>query len=440
MSRSSSPPRDAPGPRTFASNRGSLCNGEGLAVAQTEGREWAGESRRNPCRRSPHAAGSESGGGRHGRRARLHGRGAAGKPGHRAGRPRVAAHRRVREAVRTGDLLREGSVVASLVSAPVGHSPHSGPAHGRRPPRIPPTLPSHPGRVTRRQPGPPGDVPRADRRTCNPAAEYDARRARRDVRPEHSVRGHDVGRLPDAGGGGWRTSPPSMSPVALFRRRSCPLVVSVARLVGWAILLNGRPGSSFRKVERPREKLSTRTMYELTITPQGHLLRSRIPPDVPGPKPSTALLEAYRESPARGMLSPRARRWTRWAATAVRVRGSIARLYLTQPLHSRVAARRVASLRGRTAPGSELERGWPAGHGRADRVGVLCQSTSFGELVAGPRRPRAGEIANHPGGAQDYLRVRDPRWRLSRPLTSTLPRTSGTRTTRSRSWPRSPKA
>src|SRR5262249_22802302 len=37
-----------------------------------------GESRRNSCRRSPHAAGSENGGGRHGRRARLHGRGAAG--------------------------------------------------------------------------------------------------------------------------------------------------------------------------------------------------------------------------------------------------------------------------------------------------------------------------------------------------------------------------
>src|SRR5262249_22802304 len=31
-----------PGPRTFASNRGSLCNGEGLAGAQTEGREWVG--------------------------------------------------------------------------------------------------------------------------------------------------------------------------------------------------------------------------------------------------------------------------------------------------------------------------------------------------------------------------------------------------------------
>ena len=43
--RGSSPPRDAPGPRTFASNRGSLCDGEGLAGDQVEGREWAGESR-----------------------------------------------------------------------------------------------------------------------------------------------------------------------------------------------------------------------------------------------------------------------------------------------------------------------------------------------------------------------------------------------------------
>jgi hypothetical protein len=56
-----------------------------------------------------------------------------------------------------------------------------------------------------------------------------------------------VGCPPEAG---VENQPPSMSPVALRRRRSCAWVVSVARLVGWAILLNGRPGPSFRKVER----------------------------------------------------------------------------------------------------------------------------------------------------------------------------------------------
>src|SRR5262249_9193393 len=128
------------------------------------------------------------------------------------------------------------------------HSPHSGPAHGRRPPRTPRTLVSSPGRVTRRQPGPPGDGPRADQRP-DPAAEYDARRARRDVRPEHSVRGHDVGRLP-AGGGGGEPAPRACHLLRYAGGARAPGWCLSHDWVGWAIPLNGRPGPSLRQVER----------------------------------------------------------------------------------------------------------------------------------------------------------------------------------------------
>ncbi len=43
-------------------------------------------------------------------------------------------------------------------------------------------------------------------------------------------------------------------------------------------------------------------MHELTITPQGHLLLREIPQDTPDGKLSKALLEAYAESAAQGML------------------------------------------------------------------------------------------------------------------------------------------
>src|SRR4051795_6722922 len=45
-----------------------------------------------------------------------------------------------------------------------------------------------------------------------------------------------------------------------------------------------------------------RTMYELTITPQGHLLVRETSLEPQDRGPSRALLAAYAESPARGML------------------------------------------------------------------------------------------------------------------------------------------
>ena len=49
-------------------------------------------------------------------------------------------------------------------------------------------------------------------------------------------------------------------------------------------------------------------MTELTITPLGHLLVRDAPPGTAGPEPPPAVLAAYRDGPARGMLASAARR------------------------------------------------------------------------------------------------------------------------------------
>ncbi len=48
--------------------------------------------------------------------------------------------------------------------------------------------------------------------------------------------------------------------------------------------------------------MGLRTMSELTVTPRGQLLVRDSPPGSPDRTPPDALLAAYRESAARGML------------------------------------------------------------------------------------------------------------------------------------------
>ena len=70
-------------------------------------------------------------------------------------------------------------------------------------------------------------------------------------------------------------------------------------------------------------------MYELTISPQGHLIvreTSREPPDR---KLSKTLLEAYGESPARGMLHSGSAEMEAVLPASFEFARSIARLYLT---------------------------------------------------------------------------------------------------------------
>src|SRR2546421_12990778 len=70
-------------------------------------------------------------------------------------------------------------------------------------------------------------------------------------------------------------------------------------------------------------------MYELTISPQGHLFVRETSLEPPERKPSKALLEAYGESPARGMLYSASEEMEAVLPASFEFARSIARLYLT---------------------------------------------------------------------------------------------------------------
>ena len=70
-------------------------------------------------------------------------------------------------------------------------------------------------------------------------------------------------------------------------------------------------------------------MHDLTITPQGHLLVREASIEVSHQKLSKGLLEAYRESPARGMLYSASEETEAVLPPAFEFARSIARLYLT---------------------------------------------------------------------------------------------------------------
>ncbi len=70
-------------------------------------------------------------------------------------------------------------------------------------------------------------------------------------------------------------------------------------------------------------------MHELTISPQGHLLVRETSLEPPDRKPSKTLLEAYGESPARGMLHSGSAEMEAVLAASFEFARSIARLYLT---------------------------------------------------------------------------------------------------------------
>ena len=71
------------------------------------------------------------------------------------------------------------------------------------------------------------------------------------------------------------------------------------------------------------------TMHELTITPQGHLFVRETVLDTPHQEPSKALLDAYAESAARGMLYSATDETAAVLPPAFEFARSFARLYLT---------------------------------------------------------------------------------------------------------------
>jgi non-specific serine/threonine protein kinase len=148
--------------------------------------------------------------------------------------------------------------------------------------------------------------------------------------------------------------------------------------------------------------------HELTITPHGHLLVRESATETPERKPSPALLAAYAESPACGMLVSATEETTAALPPDFEFARSIARLYLT-------ALTRTAT----SEPGAPLPE-LPPPTADLDRA-VLQAPPMTGleylsvEVLAEWWRAldslTRGEIEKHPGGAQGYLRERNPQWR-----------------------------
>lgn len=149
-------------------------------------------------------------------------------------------------------------------------------------------------------------------------------------------------------------------------------------------------------------------MHELTITPQGHLAvrESRIEGE--GGKVSQRLLEAYAESPASGLLCSATEEVGAALPSSFEFARSIAQLYLTDLCRSAIADS-TGPIPELPAPLAELERAVvqaPPMTG-LEYLNADVLADWWQELDAHAR----SEIKKHPGGAQAYLRERNPQWR-----------------------------
>jgi hypothetical protein len=150
-------------------------------------------------------------------------------------------------------------------------------------------------------------------------------------------------------------------------------------------------------------------MSELTITPQGHLLVRDAEPGAGERAPAKALLDAYRDSPARGMLDSACADLEAVLPPSFEFARSIGRLYLTN-LCKAALAEPGSSLPAVPPPAADLER---AALQAPPMTGLEYLTP---DVLAGWWRDldeyARAEIARHPGGAQGYLQERDPRWRF----------------------------
>ncbi|MEO6809048.1 MAG: ATP-dependent helicase, partial [Isosphaeraceae bacterium] len=150
-------------------------------------------------------------------------------------------------------------------------------------------------------------------------------------------------------------------------------------------------------------------MYELAISPQGHLFVRETPNELPGRKPSKPLLDAYGASPAQGMLHSGSAEMDAVLPASFEFARSIARLYLTNLCNAATSEPGVP-IPEIPPPMADLERA------------VLQAPPMIGleyltpEVLANWWRDldslTRGEIARHPDGAQGYLRERNPQWRF----------------------------
>jgi non-specific serine/threonine protein kinase len=149
-------------------------------------------------------------------------------------------------------------------------------------------------------------------------------------------------------------------------------------------------------------------MHELTITPEGHLLVRESSLETSDRKPSKRLLESYGENPARGMIFSATEEMDAQLPPSFEFARTIARLYLTNLCHAAIAEP-GSSVPELPPPSAELEQAVlqaPPMTG-LEYLSEHVLSNWWRDLDLLAR----GEITSHPGGAQGYLRERNPQWR-----------------------------
>jgi hypothetical protein len=150
-------------------------------------------------------------------------------------------------------------------------------------------------------------------------------------------------------------------------------------------------------------------MHDLTITPHGHLLVREAPLEPLARKLPNALLDAYADNSARGMLYSACETMDAALPPAFEFARSIGRLYLTKLCHT-----------APTAPGEPVPEIPPPS---ADLDQAVLQAPPMTgleyltpEVLGNWWRDldsfTRDEIGKHPGGAQGYLRERNPQWRF----------------------------
>lgn len=150
-------------------------------------------------------------------------------------------------------------------------------------------------------------------------------------------------------------------------------------------------------------------MHDLTITPQGHLVLRETPLETLDRKLSGSLLEAYTESAARGMLYSASEELEAVLPSSFEFARSIARLYLTN-LCKAASGEPGESIPELAPPATDFDRAIlqaPPMTG-LEYLTPDALSSWWHDLDILTRR----EAGKHPGGAQGYLRARNPQWRF----------------------------
>ena len=150
-------------------------------------------------------------------------------------------------------------------------------------------------------------------------------------------------------------------------------------------------------------------MLDLIITPQGHLLVRETPLEPPDREPSKALLAAYSESPAHGMLHSASEEPGAVLPVSFEFARSIARLYLAN-LCKAATGEPGEPIPALPPPAAGLERAMlqaPPMTG-LEYLNPEVISNWWQDLDSLTRV----EIDKHPGGARGYLRGRNPQWRF----------------------------